>query len=86
MKMEKYIRLSNGNLYSYNDRGITIFFENENRWKPSPLTYETILYSDRSDYEELDELDVISLYGKSVSDSAKECFNKIENIVFKKSR
>lgn len=84
--MEKYIKLNSGNLYSYNEKGITIHFENDKKWKPSSLSCEAILYSDRTDYQELDQIDVVSQYGLDVVESAKECFKKIDDLLFKKGR
>jgi hypothetical protein len=39
------------------------------------------VFSDRTDYKELEEKDVIDVFGKTVVDNAKEMFNKLENLL-----
>ena len=86
MKMEKYIKFDSGNLYAYDDTGITIVLDTNGCWRPSKLDYMGILYSDRKDYKEMDETDVALEYGEEVKDAAKECFEKIKKMLYGKKR
>lgn len=86
MEMEKYIKFDSGSLYAYNDTGITIILDANARWRPSKLDYIGILYSGRTDFQEMDEDDVSVEYGEYVVEAAKECFEKIEKLLYGKKR
>ena len=79
--MTKYIKINNGDLYAYNKKGYTVVY-NGDKWNVSSLNYVSILYSDRNDYEELEENNVINEYGEEVVNGAKECFDKIEHLLY----
>ncbi len=78
--MINYIRLNSGNLYAYNENGITIVY-NGDSWKPSKLNYVAILYSDRTDYIEMNENEVEEKYGKEIVLGSKHAFEKIDKLI-----
>lgn len=78
--MINYIRLNSGNLYAYNEKGITIVYKSD-LWEPSKLNYVAILYSDRTDYIEMNENEVEEKYGKEIILSSKYAFEKKDKLI-----
>ena len=78
--MINYVKINNGKLYAHKN-GLTISMDKDLVWKPSKLDYVAIVFSNRTDYKELEETEVEDSLGKDVVDDAKKMFTKLENLL-----
>ena len=78
--MINYVKINKGKLYAHKN-GLTISMDRDLVWKPSKLDYVAIVFSDRTDYKELEEKEVEAAFGKEIVDNAKEMFDKLEKLL-----
>lgn len=81
--MIKYIKIDNGDLYAYNEKGITIVYNEKQEWNLSSLNYVSILYNDEIDYFELTIEQMEQEYNHQISKQAESYFKKINSMLKK---
>lgn len=64
---------------AHNETTTIMYDRVENKWSESAYDYRVLEIMDGKEYTELDEEDILEIYGASVITSAKSKFMEIEN-------